>query len=293
MTVSIDEILALESHAVLHGDAAAQRLHALDVAIGNCFAVIEEPMQAVERNFPVHFFVDIQSPLDRLVVGRVQAKRPAILHEMANHRLQFTFHHGQHVRARHEKVFEVRSGKHQHFSRAVDAIEVIPVAGLCHFGPVLKVGEFLLRLLRKEVVSESNRQLAIAVQFVHNAVVVGIVLKSATRIDGAGDAEAVEFTKEEPRGVDLVFARKLWSLGQRGVQDVGIGVGDQQPCRISMTVALNLAQPENPGHSCHSRRRVMPLRSTSARSYKCITKTGVSGAAALISSSVGMRRSAN
>src|SRR5258705_10873789 len=38
-----DEIFSLEGHAVLHSDSAAKRLDALDVAIGNCFAVIEEP----------------------------------------------------------------------------------------------------------------------------------------------------------------------------------------------------------------------------------------------------------
>jgi len=55
---------SLEGHAVLHSDTAAERLDALDVAVGNGFAVIEEPMQAVEGDFPVHFFIDIQCPLD-------------------------------------------------------------------------------------------------------------------------------------------------------------------------------------------------------------------------------------
>jgi len=41
----------LEGHAVLHGDATAQRLDALNIAVGNCFAVIEEPMEAVEGDF--------------------------------------------------------------------------------------------------------------------------------------------------------------------------------------------------------------------------------------------------
>jgi len=69
----------------------------------------------------------------------MQAKRPAILHEMANHRFQLAFHDGEHVRARHEKVFEVRCGENKHFTRAIDTIEVVPVAGLCHFGPALEV----------------------------------------------------------------------------------------------------------------------------------------------------------
>jgi len=34
------------------------------------FAMIEEPMQAVERDFAVRLFIDVQCPLDGLVVGR-------------------------------------------------------------------------------------------------------------------------------------------------------------------------------------------------------------------------------
>src|SRR6266481_4018409 len=52
-TVSLDEILALKSHPVLHGDAAAECLHALDVEAGARFAVIEEQLTAVEGDFPV------------------------------------------------------------------------------------------------------------------------------------------------------------------------------------------------------------------------------------------------
>src|SRR4029077_8565920 len=54
--VSLDEIFSLEGHAVLHGNAAAECLDALDVAVGNCFAVIEEPVQTVKGNLPVHLF---------------------------------------------------------------------------------------------------------------------------------------------------------------------------------------------------------------------------------------------
>src|SRR6266478_3669127 len=106
--------------------------------------------------------------------------------------------------------------------------------------PALKVSKFLLRPLRKEVVCEANRQLAIAVQFVHHAIVVGIVLKSATGIDRAGDAEAVELTEEEPRGIKLIFAGELWSLGECGIENVGIRLGDEQTRRISLVIPLNL-----------------------------------------------------
>src|SRR6266852_1916693 len=83
-SVPFNEIFALEGHAVLHGDAAAQRLDALDVAVGDCFAMIEEPMQAIEGNLAVHLFVDIQCPLDGLGVGCMQTKWPAVRGEMTD-----------------------------------------------------------------------------------------------------------------------------------------------------------------------------------------------------------------
>ncbi len=125
---------------------------------------------------------------------------------MANHRFQLAFHNGEHVRTQHEKVFEVRGGENQHFTRAVDSIQVVALAGLRHFGPALEVRYLLFRFLRKEVVREANRQLAIAVQFVHDAIVVGIILKSATRVDRAGDAEAIELAEEEPGRIELILA---------------------------------------------------------------------------------------
>src|ERR1700693_2649346 len=122
---------------------------------------------------------------------------------MANHSLQLAFHGGDHVWARHEKVFEVRCGENQHFSRAIDTIEVVAVAGFGHFGPALKVSQFLLRPLRKEVVRKTNRQLAVAGEFVDHAIIVGIVLKSATRVDRAGDSEAIELAEEESGRIEL------------------------------------------------------------------------------------------
>src|SRR5260370_5223378 len=156
------------------------------------------------------------------------AKRPAILHEMANHRFQLAFHDRKHVRARHENVLEVRGREDKHLSCSVDTIEVVSVAGLCHFRPALKVSQFLFRPLRKEVICETNRQLAIAMQFVHYAIVVGIVLKSASSVDHAGDAEAVELAEEEPGGIQLIFAGELWALGERGIENVWVGVGNEK-----------------------------------------------------------------
>src|SRR6202040_320667 len=121
-SVSLDEILTLEGHAVLHRDTAAQRLHTFDIAIADRLAVIEEPVQAVKRNLSIHFFINVQCSLDRLVVCRMYAKWPAILYKVSDDGFQFAFHDGEHVRTRDKKVLEIRSGKNQHFPCAVHAI---------------------------------------------------------------------------------------------------------------------------------------------------------------------------
>ena len=44
--VALDEVLALVGHAVLDGDAAAERRDAVDVAVGDGLGMVEEPVQA-------------------------------------------------------------------------------------------------------------------------------------------------------------------------------------------------------------------------------------------------------
>jgi hypothetical protein len=62
----------------------------------------------------------------------------------------------------------------------------------------LKVGQLLFRFLRKRFVRKPKGKLSVAVQFVHNAVIVGIVLKSAARINDTGDSKTVQFAEELP-----------------------------------------------------------------------------------------------
>src|ERR1700733_5762070 len=69
--VSLDKVLTLERHAVLHRDSAAQRFHTFDIAISNRLAVIEEPVQAVKWNLPINLFINVQGSLDRFVVCRM------------------------------------------------------------------------------------------------------------------------------------------------------------------------------------------------------------------------------
>ncbi len=86
--------------------------------------MVEEPVQAVKRNIAVNFFEHVQHAADGLVVGGVQAERPAVLYQMANHALQLILHTRREVRAWFEKIFKIGGGEDQHLARAVMAEEV-------------------------------------------------------------------------------------------------------------------------------------------------------------------------
>src|ERR1700741_612711 len=77
-------------------------------------------------------------------------------------------------------------------------------------------------------------------QLVHYAIVVGIVLKSATRVDRAGDAETIELAEEEPGRIKWIFAGELRPFGQGGIKNIGVGVGDEKTGGISVAITLNL-----------------------------------------------------
>src|SRR5271157_4838572 len=65
-------------HAMLDCDATAQCFHALQVAVGNRLAMVEEPVQPFERHFAVHFLEHIQKTGDALVVGCMETERPFV-----------------------------------------------------------------------------------------------------------------------------------------------------------------------------------------------------------------------
>src|SRR5271154_3272268 len=81
-------------------------------------------------------------------------------------------------------------------------------------------------------------------EFVHYTIVVGIILKSATRVDRTGDAETIELAEEEPGRIKLIFAGQLGALGEGGIENVGVGLGDEKTRGISVTITLNLASRE-------------------------------------------------
>ena len=203
--------------------------------------MIEKPMQAVERNLPVHLFVNIQRPLDGLVISGVQAERPALLHEVPDNPFQFTLHDREHVGPWLEEVLEIGGCENEVLTRAVHAVKVVARAGFRHFCPILEIGQFLFRFLRKEVVGEANRKLPVSVQFVYDSIVVGIVLEATAGVNHAGKAKAVEFPEKETRGVELVLARQLRSPSQCRIKNIRVGFCDKQTGGISARIPLHFS----------------------------------------------------
>lgn len=113
-TVAVDKIFALESHTVLNRYAAAQRFDAFDIAFGDGFRMIEEPVQTIERNFAIYLLEDVEHPADGLIVGGVQAEWPAVLYQVAHHPLQLIFHSLREVRTRLQEIFKIRRRENQH-----------------------------------------------------------------------------------------------------------------------------------------------------------------------------------
>ena len=114
---------------MLHRNTAPQRLHPLNVTLGNGLGMIEEPVQAIKRDIAVHLLKHVQHPADGLIVGGMQAERPAMLHQMAYHPLQLILHALRQIRPRLQEIFKIRRRKYQHLAGAIGAIEVSPLPG--------------------------------------------------------------------------------------------------------------------------------------------------------------------
>ena len=106
---------------------------------------------------------------------------------------------------------------------------------------MLEVVQLLPGLLREEVVGDAHGELVVVGQLLDHLVVLRVVLEAAAGIDGAGDAQAIEFAHELPGGVDLVFQRQRGTLSQGRVEDEGVGPGDQHAGGIALGIALDLA----------------------------------------------------
>ncbi len=93
----------------------------------------------------------------------------------------------------------------------------------------------------EEIVGKADRKLSFIAQLLNDGVIFRIILKPAAGIDRAGDAETVELAHEVPRRVDLVLERQLRPLGERRIEYVCVGFGQQETGRIAIGVARDLA----------------------------------------------------
>src|SRR5256885_1759950 len=107
--------------------------------------MIEKPAQAREGNLLVDRLKDIEKAADRLVIGCVQAKWPAILHEKLYNLRQFFFERDGKIRARLQEILEVRCREHEHFAGAVHAIEIASLSGPGHRHPFGKIVQLVPR----------------------------------------------------------------------------------------------------------------------------------------------------
>ena len=202
--------------------------------------MVEEPRQAIERNIAVDLLEHVKHARDGLVVSGVQTERPALFHQVAHHRFQLLFHGQRQVRAGLEEVFKVRRREHQHFAGPVMAQVVIALMQGDAAGPVLEIAELFLGLLGEQVVGDAHRQLLILGQLLDHRVVIGVVLEAAAGIDGAGQAQAIEFPHELAGGVDLVFQRQFRALGQGRIQDHRVRPRHQHAGGVAVAVAHDL-----------------------------------------------------
>ena len=81
--------------------------------------------------------------VDRLVVGGVQAERPAVLGQQPHDLGQLRLHRGGQVGPGFEEVLEVGRREDEHLAGAVHAVEVVALAGLGHLDPLREVLQLL------------------------------------------------------------------------------------------------------------------------------------------------------
>src|SRR5262245_40652797 len=121
----------------------------------------------------------------------MQAKRPALLDEQAHHFLELTVHRGRKIGARLSKILKIRRRKYEHLAGAIVAIEIVALANLYSVSPAFEIAQFFFRLLREQVVGNTQRQLLVFVEILDDTIIFRVVLKATSRIDHASHAQPV------------------------------------------------------------------------------------------------------
>ena len=94
----------------------------------------------------------------------MQAERPFVRGQERNNLFQLALQRSGKVGPRFQKIFKIRSGEHEHFTRAVAAEEIIAAPRTGHLDPAREVVHFLLWLLGEEIVGDAECHLALAMQ---------------------------------------------------------------------------------------------------------------------------------
>src|SRR4030095_17239131 len=93
-----------------------------------------------------------------------------------------------------QQSLKVRDEKNEQLACAVAAEEVVALAWAGHLDPTGKVLLLLFWFLSEKIVGDAQRQLAAFVESLDDRVILRVILESATRLDAARKATAIQFT---------------------------------------------------------------------------------------------------
>jgi hypothetical protein len=239
--VAVDERLTLEHHPVLDGHGPTERLDALQALWGDGLGVIEEPADTTR---PVSACVKLlehsQICLDGLVVGGVQPETPPVRYQETSGGFEFGGGGVAEPGAGLGEVLVVSGRPGQVLAGAVAAQPAVAVTGAGHPDPPFEVVELLSCRLGQQVVGDTHRQLAAIGERHDRRIVLGKILESAGRVDGARDPEPVQLLQEVARRDRLLIGIERRAFGQGGVEDSGGRRGEEHPGRVSGVVADDL-----------------------------------------------------
>jgi hypothetical protein len=140
--------------------------------------MIEEPVEAVDRNVPIDLFEGVECAQDRLVIGRAQSSGPLIHGEDAHNLFKIAFHFRRHVGPRLTENLRNPSRRGP-TSRRLCLAEI--VRALLVFRGLRPVEEivFLARwFLREQIVGDADGKLAFSGEFLDNCVVLWIEVQT-------------------------------------------------------------------------------------------------------------------
>ena len=207
--VFLEEGLAVERHAILDVDRAAQGREPLEGRRLEPLAVIEPPTQILKRHLAVHLLEHVEHAARRRVEGGVLAERPALPDDELHDGGEVLLHD---ARWRHRIVLgeigDVPRRVENVFARSDHAVVVRSLAELHELGPGRVVLQLLAGRLREQRVADPQRHLPVRGELRDRGVVVRIILAAAARVDHAGDAQPVVLAHEVARRENLVLRRK-------------------------------------------------------------------------------------